>query len=79
MRLYIPFYIRDPETFEKLPTTSGGEAMIKKVWSGMRKECCSDADNFHVTFPANASPSAKANLLGATVLVDFVYFESQGK
>lgn len=79
--LYMPFYIRDPETEEILESnaTFNGEnkAQIKKVWSGFKKECCSDADNFQVTFPKDASTATKANLLGATVLVDFSWFETQ--
>ena len=35
-----------------------------------------DADNFGVTFPPNASPEAKAILLGAVFLIDFMFFEN---
>jgi len=77
--IYVPFYIREPvEPFVKVNGANGEPAMINKVWSGFKKECCSDADNFFVRFPAGASPGTKANLLGANVLVDFSFFETQG-
>jgi len=51
-------------------------AQINKVWSGFKKECCSDADNFQVVFPATADNDTKANLLGANILIDFTFFET---
>jgi hypothetical protein len=79
--LYTPFYIRDPVTKEKMKgnVQYGGDnadAQIKKVWSGMKKECCSDADNFQILFPAGIDTNTKTNLLGTTVLVDFSHFET---
>ena len=53
-------------------------AQIVKVWSGMKKECCSDADNFQVLFPRGIDSNMKANLVGLNVLIDFVWFETQG-
>ena len=50
-----------------------------QVWSGFKKECCSDADNFQVVFPAQADTLDRANLLGATVLLDFAFFETQNQ
>ena len=75
--LYTPFYIRHPITGDMLPGAVGGNAHISKVWSGLKKECCSDADNFQIVFPAGSDSVDRANLLGATVLMDFAYFESQ--
>jgi hypothetical protein len=82
--MYVPFFIRNPETGDALPAsaklaTSGDEtkAQIKKVWSGFKKECCSDADNFQVLFPEGIDSKTKANLLGTNVLIDFTFFESQ--
>lgn len=80
--VYIPFLIRDPTTQAPLMSNLklGGEdatARINKVWSGFKKECCSDADNFQVLFPQGATMHDKANLLGANVLIDFAYFETQ--
>ena len=75
---YLPFYIRDPETKDKIPGGPGGkgeEAQVKKVWSGLKKEGCTTADNFFVIFPENANTAQKAQILGATVLIDFTQFE----
>ena len=78
--MYVPFIIRDPSG-EPLPAgdSIGGEktARINKVWSGLAKECCSDADNFQVLFPKEATTVDKANLIGANILIDFTFFESQ--
>ena len=35
-----------------------------------------DADNFGVTFPIDLDVKMKATLLGATILIDYVYFET---
>ena len=77
--MYIPFLVRDPASGAPLPgaVAGGPPAQIEKVWAGLKKECCSDADNFQVMFPANAGTHEKANLLGATVLLDFSFFETQ--
>lgn len=75
---YVPYYIRDPTTLDKIPGGPGGKgesAQIKKVWSGMKKECCTTADNFFVIFPEATTTVTKANLLGATILVDFTQYE----
>lgn len=42
------------------------------------KEFFSDADNFNVEFPRDASPELKATLMGALFLIDYLYFESSG-
>ena len=81
--IYLPFKIRDFETQEPLPSAVAGAdgdatAQIVKVWSGMKKECCSDADNFQVLFPRGIDNNMKANLVGLNVLIDFVWFETQG-
>jgi len=51
---------------------------ITKKWSGLFKEAMTDADNFGVTFPDDADQRAKALLLGAVFLIDFVHFEDTG-
>ncbi|MBC8377914.1 MAG: scramblase [Planctomycetes bacterium] len=50
---------------------------ITKKWSGLLKEGFTDADNFGVTFPADWPKEAKAVLLGAVFLIDFVHFENK--
>ena len=52
---------------------------ITKKWSGLFKEGFTDADNFGVTFPAEADKSQKALMLGAVFLIDFVHFENKNK
>jgi len=74
----IPFYFWDPTSGEKVVGGDGNEPQITKVWAGMKKECCSTADNFAVFFPENISPERKAGILGMTMLVDFVFFEGRG-
>lgn len=56
--------------------TDGQEVgKITKQWTGFVKEAFTDADNFGVTFPLNLDVKAKATLLGAVFLIDFMYFE----
>jgi len=79
----IPFYFWDPLNPEnKITGGAGGEPQICKVWAGMKKECCSTADNFAVFFPPGdnggaCSAERKAGILGSTMLVDFVFFEGR--
>jgi hypothetical protein len=74
----IPFYFWDPTTEEKIQGSAPGqEPQITKVWAGLKKECCSTADNFAVFFPPGASAERKAGILGSTMLVDFVFFEGR--
>ena len=80
---YIPFFIRTPEGEKIAAAAQFGEdpddafAQINKVWSGFKKEMCSDADNFQVIFPAGVDAKTKATLVGANVALDFVWFETQ--
>ncbi|KAK6731004.1 hypothetical protein RB195_007461 [Necator americanus] len=48
---------------------------ITKKWGGVLREMFTDADIFGVTFPINLDVRAKAALLGATFLIDFMEFE----
>jgi len=53
---------------------------IIKKWSGFSREVFTDADNFQIIFPSNATVENKAILIGATFLIDFMYFEdTQGR
>ena len=51
---------------------------ISKQWSGLAKEYFTDADNFGIVFPAGANAKMKATLLGACMLIDFMFFEKEG-
>eukprot|EP01062_Namystynia_karyoxenos_P083848 TRINITY_DN9742_c0_g1_i1.p1 TRINITY_DN9742_c0_g1~~TRINITY_DN9742_c0_g1_i1.p1 ORF type:complete len:249 (+),score=69.27 TRINITY_DN9742_c0_g1_i1:91-837(+) len=59
---------------------SGGVEVgrIAKKFSGLAQELMTDADDFGIDFPADASPQAKAVLLSALFLIDFCYFEEKG-
>ena len=78
--IYMPFYIRDPKTTEKLPggpKANGEPAQIRNLWSGMKRECCTSADNYFVIFPAGATSALKGALLGSTILLDSAVFEEK--
>ena len=49
--------------------------MIKKVAGDFVQELVTEADNFEVLFPQNASPEEKLLLIGATLMIDYRYFE----
>jgi len=68
--------ILHPWTFQ---IRSNGAEMgkITKNWSGLMKEAFTAADNFGVTFPADAGVQHKAILLGAVFLIDFAHFEKR--
>lgn len=51
---------------------------IKKKWSGVLKELFTDADNFFIEFPDNASAKHRALLLGALFFIDYLYYEDGG-
>ncbi|OTF79273.1 phospholipid scramblase 2-like protein [Euroglyphus maynei] len=52
---------------------------ISKQWSGLAREMFTDADRFGIEFPRDLDVSIKAVLLGATFLIDFMFFEKGHK
>jgi hypothetical protein len=44
---------------------------------GCEKSTFTDADNFSMIFPSDATPENRALLLGALILLDFTYFEEK--
>ena len=52
---------------------------ISKKWSGLAKEAFTDADNFGISFPAGADAKMKATMLGACMLIDYMFFEETGE
>jgi len=48
---------------------------IVKQWGGLSKELFTDATNFSVSFPMDLEVKMKAVLLGATFLIDIMFFE----
>ena len=76
----MPFFIRNPETKEKLNGGPGGKgqpAQIRNLWAGYKKECCTSADHYFIVFPEGISSATKGALLSATALLDFAVFEEK--
>jgi len=64
--------------FEIFSTGATGGVPVGKItkqWSGLTKELFTDATNFSVTFPNDLEVKMKAVLLGATFLIDIMFFE----
>lgn len=51
---------------------------LSKQWSGLVREAFTDADHFGISFPMDLDVNIKAVLLGATFLIDFMFFEKAG-
>ncbi|XP_040830842.1 phospholipid scramblase 1-like [Ochotona curzoniae] len=49
---------------------------VSKQWSGCVKEVLTDADNYEIQFPLDLDVKLKAVLLGACLLIDFMFFEN---
>ena len=49
---------------------------ISKVYAGCAKEALTDAGNFTITFPPSASAVQRAVLMGALMMIDFMFFET---
>jgi len=77
--LYMPFYFHDPSNMSVIGGEYGDEKtpQIRKMWGGLKKECCSTADTFALFFPSGINAKRKAGLLGLTFLLDFTVFERQ--
>lgn len=50
---------------------------VIKVYAGFFQECCTDADNYSLVFPFDLDVKMKAVLLGALILIDYMYFEKE--
>jgi hypothetical protein len=66
-------------SFRILDTTGSEVGSITKKWGGVAIEAMTDADNFHVVFPPQADPRARAILLSSVFLIDMMYFENSDK
>ena len=53
----MPFYIRNFQTLEKLTGNEGMEAQIRNVWPGIKRECCTTADNLCPAWDSNPGRS----------------------
>lgn len=54
-----------------------GDGYIKKVFAGLQ-EFVSDADNFEVGFPNNATPEEKMLIIATVLMIDFRFYEDNG-
>ncbi|XP_053160716.1 phospholipid scramblase 1-like isoform X2 [Hemicordylus capensis] len=50
---------------------------ITKHWAGCLRETFTDADNFGVQFPMDLDVKMKAVIIGASILLDYMYFEGE--
>ncbi|XP_033642110.1 phospholipid scramblase 1-like [Asterias rubens] len=50
---------------------------ISKQWGGFFREVITQADNFSCTFPMDLDVKMKANIIGATFLIDYMFFENK--
>jgi len=48
---------------------------IQKLWGGMARECCTNADIYQVVYPQHSTPEERAAILGAAFLLDYAFFE----
>ncbi|TSL34602.1 Phospholipid scramblase 2 [Bagarius yarrelli] len=64
----------------ELTGKDGGKPIgrISKQWSGLLKEAFTDTDNFGIQFPMDLDVKMKAVLMGASFLIDFMFFEQVG-
>ncbi|XP_019600761.1 phospholipid scramblase 3 isoform X3 [Rhinolophus sinicus] len=62
----------------KTPDESRSVGRISKQWGGLLREALTDADDFGLQFPVDLDVKVKAVLLGATFLIDYMFFEKRG-
>ncbi|XP_036337947.1 phospholipid scramblase 2-like isoform X1 [Rhagoletis pomonella] len=63
--------------FKVVSLTGETVGKISKQWSGLARELFTDADFFGINFPMDLDVRMKAVLLGATFLIDAMFFEKQ--
>ena len=54
----------------------GWEANRKNIQKG-KQNAIGDADFYTITFPPEANPEDKVMLIGATIMVDYLYYEDK--
>ncbi|ALC43799.1 scramb1, partial [Drosophila busckii] len=64
--------------FDVVSLTGEKIGKISKQWSGLAREIFTDADFFGISFPLDLDVRMKAVLLGATFLIDAMFFEKSG-
>lgn len=66
----------NPRALQVLNMARQDVGKVTKLWGGTFQETISDADQFGITFPRDLPVEAKAVILGACILIDFMYFET---
>jgi hypothetical protein len=72
------FAIHKSNKGKDLMTLKNADGIIYKRFGGI-KEIVSDANNYEVNFPDDASPEEKLIIIGAVIRTDYLYFEKKGK
>lgn len=70
------FSIFDANNNSNDPASSIGSITRKNP--GVAKALFTDADNYNLVFPSNATPYDKLMLIGATLIIDYAHFEDNG-
>jgi len=71
-RCRIPFYLRNPETNDKI-----GDGQISDLWLGFKNECCHKRNMYAIQYPPGATDAMKKTLIGTALLVDITVFEQE--
>jgi hypothetical protein len=67
----IPIY--NASNNKKIPENKDG--LVRKAERDCAKSILTDADNFEITFPENATPEEKLLLICTTLMIDYRYYE----
>jgi len=67
-----PFYVFNPSGGTTVEEKVGN---ITKIWAGFKSELFTDAQKYEINFPSDASPDARARLLGGLFLINQLFYE----
>jgi len=70
----VPIYFYPPGASE-----DERQGKIIKIWTGLKKECCTLANTFEVVPPKGADGLRIGLAYGATLLIDMMFFEGGGQ
>lgn len=74
----VPFYLRDPNTFDQLATAFDRiKAQVDVLWAGWKHECCTKKNAYHIVFPMDITTDQKLVIMGSNLLVDITMFEQE--
>jgi len=71
--LRVPFYFYAPNGKE-----DDRKGELFKVWAGVKKECCTNANNFEVHPPSEMKPEQLPLVYATAVIVNQNFFENKG-